>query len=628
VAGGTTATVAAEIAHHWLRAGDERRALAAAVRAGTEAERVGALVEAARQHKLALALWHVADAERVAGVDRVTLLARAATAPAWIGAPADAIRLVDAAIALIEPTAEPVRAALLHQRRGLYLWLMGRGPDGVRDFERAVELIPAEPPSAERARALGGLGLILMLAGRPARSREHCETAVAVARTVGARVEEADALATLGYDLSVLGDRPAGLECARRARSIAQQTGDDEILSRTTVPLSDVLRRGGQLSESVEVGLAGALESRRAGLDMREGFCRLNAAEAAFELGRWDLVDRLSREVLASGLTGVTLAFAHYVAGILACARGQLADAAAHLAAQRDAVGQDPIPPDYVVIEAEAELALWQRHPELASHVAQRGVHVTAQDALRCTLVVWLGLRAEADLAEIARARRDATAEAAARERARVFLNTARERASDAAHSALTAMIEAEHTRAEGRSDPVLWATAARAWESRLTPYPAAYAHWRQAEASLARRDRTQAAHALLVAHNTAAALGAASLRSELEALARRGRIELTASDTAATEQAAPSPATVAAAELGLTAREREVLEHIALGQTNRQIADELFISVKTVAVHVSHILGKVGAATRSEAAAIAHRLALAPAQTAAAPPLVPPEGR
>jgi len=82
VAGGTAASVTAEIAHHWLSAGDESRALAAAVRAGTEAERVGALVEAARQHKRALALWHVvADAERVAGVDEATLLARAAPAP-------------------------------------------------------------------------------------------------------------------------------------------------------------------------------------------------------------------------------------------------------------------------------------------------------------------------------------------------------------------------------------------------------------------------------------------------------------------------------------------------------------------------------------------------------------------
>jgi DNA-binding CsgD family transcriptional regulator len=617
VAGGTAASVTAEIAHHWLRAGDQPRALAAAVRAGTAAERVGALVEAARQHRRALELWHVvADAERVAGVDRATLLARAAAAPAWIGDPVEAIRLVDEAIALVEPAAEPVRAALLHQRRGLYLWLMGRGPAGVRDFERAVELIPAEPPSAERARALGGLGLILMLAGRPASSREQCEAAVAVARAVGARGEEADALATLGYDLSVLGARPAGLECAQRARSIARETGDDEILSRTTVPLSDVLRRGGQLAEAVEVALAGAHESRRVGLDMREGFCEMNAAEAAFELGRWDLVDRLSRDVLARGTSGVTLAFAHHMAGALACARGDLDAAEAHLAAMRDTIGHDPRPPDYNVIEDEAEVALWRRRPEVASRVAHGGLDFTAQDGLRSTLVAWLGLRAEADLAELARARRDATAETAARSRARAFLDAARGRAGAAAHPALTAMIEAEWTRAEGQSNPALWDAAARAWESRATPYQAAYARWRQAEAALERRDRAQARPALLSAHATAARLGAALLRSELEALARRGRIVLTEAEPVAAEEAAPGSAEAAADGLGLTDREREVLEHIVLGQTNRQIADELFISIKTVAVHVSHILGKLGVATRNEAAAAAHRLGLAPAHS------------
>ena len=466
-----------------------------------------------------------------------------------------------------------------------------------------------------------------MLAGQPASSAEHCEAAVAVARTVGARVEEADALATLGYDLSFLGDRPAGLECARRARSIARQTGDDEILSRTTVPLSDVLRRDGQLAEAVEVGLAGARESRRAGLEMREGFCQMNAAEAAFELGRWDLVDRLSRDVLARGLSGVTLAFAHHMAGALACARGDLHAADAHLAAQRAAVGRDPIPPDYIVIEAEAELALAQRRPELASRVAREGMHLTAQDPLRCALVVWLGLRAEADLSELARAHRDGNAEVAARERAGAFRDFALQRVGAAAHPALMAVIEAEHTRAEGHSDPASWDAAARAWEARPAPYQAAYARWRQAEAALERRDRAQATRALHAAHATATSLGAAHLRSELEALARRGRIDLTANEPPAAEEATSDPATAAAAELGLTTREREVLEHMALGQTNREIADELFISIKTVSVHVSHILGKLSVANRGEATAIAHRLGLAPAQTGAARRSTPPTG-
>ena len=59
----------------------------------------------------------------------------------------------------------------------------------------------------------------------------------------------------------------------------------------------------------------------------------------------------------------------------------------------------------------------------------------------------------------------------------------------------------------------------------------------------------------------------------------------------------------------GLTPREREVLELLAEGRTNKQIAETLFISESTAGVHVSNILGKLGAANRVEAAAIAYRM-------------------
>ena len=61
---------------------------------------------------------------------------------------------------------------------------------------------------------------------------------------------------------------------------------------------------------------------------------------------------------------------------------------------------------------------------------------------------------------------------------------------------------------------------------------------------------------------------------------------------------------------VGLTSREAEVLALVARGYTNREIATELVISVKTAGVHVSHILSKLGAPNRIEAAAIAHRFA------------------
>jgi DNA-binding NarL/FixJ family response regulator len=73
----------------------------------------------------------------------------------------------------------------------------------------------------------------------------------------------------------------------------------------------------------------------------------------------------------------------------------------------------------------------------------------------------------------------------------------------------------------------------------------------------------------------------------------------------------APAGAPSDVERLGLTSRELEVLEPLAEGASNRQIADALFIPAKTVSVHVSDILAKFGKANRGQAAAAAHRLRL-----------------
>ena len=102
-----------------------------------------------------------------------------------------------------------------------------------------------------------------------------------------------------------------------------------------------------------------------------------------------------------------------------------------------------------------------------------------------------------------------------------------------------------------------------------------------------------------------AAALGAAPLLAEAHALARRARVRIEADAPEMETDGAEMDA------FGLTQREREVLQLVADGRSNPQIAAELFISRKTASVHVSNILGKLGVASRGEAAAVAHRLGL-----------------
>ncbi len=71
-------------------------------------------------------------------------------------------------------------------------------------------------------------------------------------------------------------------------------------------------------------------------------------------------------------------------------------------------------------------------------------------------------------------------------------------------------------------------------------------------------------------------------------------------------EQAASRHTRASALPGGLTQREVEVLRHISGGKTDREIGEELFISVKTVGNHVSNILNKTGSANRTEAATFA----------------------
>jgi DNA-binding NarL/FixJ family response regulator len=66
-----------------------------------------------------------------------------------------------------------------------------------------------------------------------------------------------------------------------------------------------------------------------------------------------------------------------------------------------------------------------------------------------------------------------------------------------------------------------------------------------------------------------------------------------------------------------LTDREREVLVLVAMGLSNQQIADQLVISERTARTHVSNILGKLGVASRTQAALLAIREGIAPAPSA-----------
>jgi DNA-binding CsgD family transcriptional regulator/tetratricopeptide (TPR) repeat protein len=598
---------AAELAPHWAAAGRTREALAASVEAARQAEAVFGLAEALAHLERALALWPaVADAAELVHLDLAELCSWSAELADRTGAAPRAVQLAQQAIELVGDS-DPLRAALLHERLGRYLHTSGRGDAALPEFERAVALAPARPPSPERAQALAALATGLSLAWRYDESLAICEQALALARAVGARQAELRALTVLGIDLAYLGRGDEGLARLWQALRLAEAGADPVALERAYVALTDVLMMLGRPRESARLA--------ETALDVLSPYGRdhstlvANRIEALVAGGDWDDADRLS----AAALRAITANYPHQPLvsrAELEVGRGDFDQARAHHEAARATLRLDRDLATYAAFVAE--LALWERRWVDAEQIVTDGL-ARARSRDMAQLRVWLcakGLRAQAELAAFARARRDGDAVGERLGRARKLLATARHAATQAAAvtpnaAGWRALAEAEYQRARGVARPHLWADAADTWERLERPPLAAYCRWRQAEALVAAgASRAEASGPLRQAHAVAGRLGAKPLSAELEQLAQRARLEIAPPVAGSTDRKQGLEEI-----LGLTPREAEVLTLVARGYTNREIAAALVISVRTAGVHVSHILRKLGAPNRLEAAAIAHRL-------------------
>jgi DNA-binding CsgD family transcriptional regulator/tetratricopeptide (TPR) repeat protein len=608
---------AAELCGHWLGAHCLPEALGAAVRAGLEAEEVYAYAEATDHFGRALELWdRVEDAADRAGMDEGALYARAAEAAALTSDGAEAIRLVRAAIEKVPPSTDRSRAALLRERLGRYVWLfsgdIAKAEEAYRD---AVDLLAADEPSPELARVLAALGQILMLRGRGAESVERCEQSIAVARRAGARSEEAHALNTLGANLAVQGERRAGIDRLRQSLRMAEELGDVDGEGRTYLNLSEVIDQDGRVEEAALLALTGA---RRAGeLGLRDWRLHLEgeAATRYFKLGRLDEADRLTATAfeLRPGLAKVEQCA---VRARVEVQRERAGEAESLVAAADDAVSCMP-GPTWIepLASARVELELLRGRPETARRLVERALGSAAGDehvSFTARLHA-LGARAGALLAERARAAGDVPAAEEAAACARAFVDRIGGLLEPGAWRGTPPLetlayqdaCRAEAARASGAAAASDWAAVAERWAALGLRLEEAYARLREAECGLLDGDRRLAEAALAAGLRIARECGAAWLQEELEALARRGRLPTTAPTT-------PTRAVVER-PLGLTERELAVLQLVAVGKTNREIGEQLFMAQKTASVHVSRILAKLDVSSRVEAAMAAQRLGLVP---------------
>ena len=418
---------------------------------------------------------------------------------------------------------------------------------------------------------------------------------------------ELRALLDLGRDLAYLGRADEGFGYLWRGLELAEENGDPLALLHAYVSLTDVLTMLARPEESARVGERGLEVVRRYGIDST--LLVANSVEALVAIGEWDEADSAS----AAALRAITANFPYMLLMLRAdieLGRGDFEAARAHLEAALATLREDRGQGIYDVFLAE--LALWERRWTEADQAVRDGL-ASANSRQAAQLRVWFcakGLRAHAELAALARARRGTDAVRTWLARARRLIAVARRAAEEAAAvtpnaAGWLALAEAEYQRARGVARPDLWGDAAAAWARLERPPLAAYCHWHQAEALVAAgASRAQASEPLRQAHAVATRTGAKPLAEQLELLAQRARLELTSPD------AGPPDRKQGLEELlGLTPREAEVLTLLARGYTNREIAAALVISVRTAGVHVSHILRKLGAPNRLEAAAIAHRL-------------------
>ena len=168
---------------------------------------------------------------------------------------------------------------------------------------------------------------------------------------------------------------------------------------------------------------------------------------------------------------------------------------------------------------------------------------------------------------------------------------------------------EADGARARGEHAVTESADAANAWMALERPYSEAQARLSEALAANATGDRVRAAQMLNRVRTIADTLGSKWLIAAVRDSAKRHRLKLDA--TTAPNDGLTQLGETNGEPFDLTPREFEVLTHLARGASNREIAETLVISDKTASVHVSRILRKLGAATRTQAAAIAYRSGL-----------------
>jgi DNA-binding CsgD family transcriptional regulator len=617
--------LAAHRAAHWRRAGDARQALAACRDAARQPAAMGAYPEQWRYLRDALDAAGELPAAEQRAARSPALLAEAAEAAYRSGTAGEAVALAGEAVALARAAvALASEAAVLAdppaQDRELpgdqHVRLLGRlaeyqrvNGSGQAAFATAraafASLTPRSSPTA-RATAGSAYAAALLASGELRDARGRAEAVVgllpggpAAAGRPDLAPAAASALITLGVAVGVQDDLEAGLGHLHAGLELARRSGDEEAELRARNNLCYVLQLAGRFTEASREARDGLDLARRRHLDRGCAALLLaNLVECLDWSGHWDEALEHARAGLAAGqppeiAAGLEATVAHILSarGDTRAAGAALDRARAHAAGSQLQV----LHAQLAVIAAELHLATGR--PDRAVEEVTLALTGLSPDAERLPLVVTGALAVS--FARPGGRGRGGTAAAAPW--LRQWLPGALTQQPPPAGADGAWWLTARALAQDEPAAAAAWAAAARAWASVEQTWWEARCLILAAGAHLPGR-RAEAARLLAAARAQSQRLGARGLVGEAEALATRARLPAISP--------APRPARPAGGP-AITPRERQVLAGLAAGETNQRIASTLFISRRTVEVHVASLLGKLGAATRGEAASIAHRLHL-----------------
>jgi DNA-binding CsgD family transcriptional regulator/tetratricopeptide (TPR) repeat protein len=592
---GEELSTAVAVSVHWEAAGRPAEAAEWCLRAARKARRLNAYAESWGHYQRALQFGRHGAGD---GNGQLDLVLEAAGTARLAGDPATAAAILEEALRTSRVEGSERATAL--ERLGCFLWDAGLTARSRAAYADAAAALEPEV-TACHAQVWGAQARTSFIMAEFDEAVRLADRSVSAAREHGTPEVLADALTTRGTAGVILRD-PAALDLLREGVRLARDVDDRAVLCRAYANLIVALEYSNLPEEACAAALEGLSILPEYGLELAVGAAlACNAANMLTRRGHYERCEALLAGLLDGRAVQGQALHLHLERAELQLRMGNPAGARVSLeAAASIEVDEPPVLAAVACVAAELR----------AQEGDHDGCYRTADDALRRladtqdtrfrTELLVIALRSEADRRGPVPRRADAGDEARVQRLAAELEGLAPEVEDDLDHAAHHRTARNELARVRGEASAADWAEAVRLWQAALRPREEAYCLLRQAECHAAEKRREKAAAAAAAARVIAERLGAAPILVAVDDLLARTRLSVT-----------PAPRQpVEDRPYGLTDREHEVLGLLGTGATNRQIARKLFISERTVGVHVSRVLHKLQVTNRAQAAAVASKVA------------------